>query len=153
MTPEPKPNRGVANPTSAVVGTASAFLAFISSGSNLRGLIKIGRKLSAKRSDSLRVELFYQLVSRSLKNQQKARKWKGQPEAFSVISLTTLSGSVIRFFHGIFFPSAHRLMASATSTRDLYERLRLCLQLRKKNIAVGDTSNPTMFSFIFIATE
>jgi len=74
MTPEPKPNRGVGNPTSAVVGTASAFLAFISSGSNLRGLIKIGRKLSAKRSDSLRVELFYQLVSRSLKNQQKARK-------------------------------------------------------------------------------
>jgi len=32
MTPEQKTNRGVANSTSAVVNTASAFLAFISSG-------------------------------------------------------------------------------------------------------------------------
>ncbi len=42
MTPEPKTNRVVANPTSTVVGTGSAFLAFISSGGNLRDLIKIG---------------------------------------------------------------------------------------------------------------
>jgi hypothetical protein len=32
MTPEQKTNRGVANPTSTVVGTAPAFLAFISWG-------------------------------------------------------------------------------------------------------------------------
>jgi hypothetical protein len=109
---EEKANRGVATPTSTVVGTASAFLAFISSGGQSTRVDQNWSKAFGKEIRlSLRRAILAIREAESKESAKNAQTKNNGLKCFLSFLSQSVPGFVIRFFHGIFFPFAYRLIA------------------------------------------
>jgi hypothetical protein len=149
---EEKANRGVATPTSTVVGTASAFLAFISSGGQSTRVDQNWSKAFGKEIRlSLRRAILAIREAESKESAKNAQTKKQRFEVFSIISITIssrfrdkiLSRNLLSFClppdRGM--PNQRAISASGCDCS---------CKGPQKNIAVSSAPIRRRFSFIFI---